>query len=159
VQVVCPIVRDRYLYYLNPNDGSVSGGRKSPLHGNRAWSLVALSPLDLFIENSGFAVTFLLIDTAEYRTVPVGGKRRGEKADRVPLNVADVWTVTSGEDYHTLIPEGLPAVFTAAEFAQKARLRGRNAFYALKLLRTRGVVSQVGKEGRANVYMIESAYN
>ena len=154
VHVYCPILRNRYLYTLDPESGNVGGGRKSPVHGNRTTSLVALSVLDRFLQDPHFTLTFLLVDTAEYRTPPTRAKRRGTKLDRVPIQIADVWTVTSREEYLSLIPTGLPEVFTAKDFYKKAHLRGRNASIALKLLRDCKTVVQVGKEGNAYLYQV-----
>ncbi len=154
VKVYCPILRDRYLYTLDPETGIISGGRKSPVHGSRAASLVALSSLDQFLDDPNFSLTFLLVDVAEYRTPPTRGKRKGTKLDRVPIQIADVWIVAGREDYISLIPLGLPEIFTAKDFNKKAHLRGRNASIALKLLRDSGTVSKVGNEGNTYLYKI-----
>ena len=159
VQVVCPIVRDRYLYTVDLESGTVEGGRRSPLHGSRVTSLLALAHLDCFLDDPNFALTFLLLDTAEYRTPRVGanGKRvRQQKLDRLPLAIVDVWNVTSRKDYEGMLPVGLCDPFTAADFYKASRLRGRNGSAALKLLRQSETVLTAGNVGRAYLYTKKS---
>ena len=156
VRVVCPIVRQRYLYTLSVETGCVENVRKSPLHGARHTALAALACFDAFWECPNFAIEFYIIDVAEYR-VPKGktGKRY-EKLDRVPQAIWDVFQVQGREDYRWLLPSGLPAQFTAKEFTKKIGLRPRMAYAALKLLKQSGVLEQVGMEGRAYLYRIQS---
>ena len=155
VRVVCPIVRDRYLYYTNTEDGSVEKPRKSPLHGERCTSLVALSSLDAFLTHPNFQLCFLLLDVAETRVRSEGGyRKRDKRLDTIPLLVADAWSVRSREDYLSLLPTRLPDVFTAAQFGKATHLRGRKRSFALKLLLSSDTVRQIGKEGRAYLYTI-----
>ncbi len=156
VRVVCPIVRDRYLHYINKEDGSIEKGRKSPLHGARVTSLVALSALDCFLEDPNFSLFFLLVDVSEYRTrKAVGYRAKSEKCDCVPLCIADAWTVQSREDYKGLLPEALPEPFTAEQFGKVTHLRARKRYFALKLLQNHSVVRQIGRQGRAYLYTKE----
>ena len=153
VRVVCPIVRDRYLHYINKEDGSIEKGRKSPLHGARVTSLVALSALDRFLDDPNFSLHFLLLDVAEYRTRRANTYRaKSEKCDTVPLCIVDAWQVQSREDYKGLLPENLPEPFTAEQFGKATHLRARKRYYALKLLQSHSVVKQIGRQGRAYLY-------
>lgn len=152
VHVYCPLIRDRYLYTMDPETGSMEGGRKSPEHADKVTSLVALAYLDRFLDHRHFTLTFLLVDADAYRT-PTVGRRKGKKLDLIPINIVDAWTVTGREDYKGLLPT-LPSVFQAKDFYKKARLRGRKASLCLKLLRESGTVVQVGKEKNAFLYQI-----
>lgn len=157
VRVVCPIVRDRYLHYINKEDGTIEKGRKSPLHGARVSSLVALSALDAFLDDENFSLWFLLMDVSEYRVRATGKYRaKSEKQDCVPLCIADVWTVRTGEEYRQLLPEALPETFTAEQFGKATHLRGRKRYFALKLLLHSRTIRQVGKQGRAYLYTQEN---
>ena len=155
VRVVCPIVRDRYLHYVSKEDGTIEKGRKSPLHGARVTSLVALSTLDRFLDDPNFHLDFMLLDVAEYRTRKAATYRaKSEKCDTVPLVVADMRTVRSREEYKHLLPEVLPDPFTAEQFGKATHLRARKRHFALKLLQSHSVVKQIGKQGRAFLYTI-----
>ena len=156
VKVVCPLLRERYLYTLSGETGSVDNIRKSPLHGARHTALVALADLDPFFDHPNFKIEFYLIDVAEYR-VPTANKRKPyEKRDRVPTAIVDVFCVEGREDYQGLLPSGLSMQFTAKEFTKKIGQRPRKANYVLKLLQKSGVIKRVGLEGRAYLYEIQS---
>ena len=157
VRVVCPIVRDRYLHYIHPEDGSIEKGRKSPLHGARVTSLVPLAALDAFLDSENFSLVFLLLDVAEYRIKKERTYRvKSEKCDCVPLCIADAWSVKTREEYRQLLPETLPEPFTADQFGKNAHLRGRKRYFALKLLLNHSVIRQIGKQGRAYLYTKEN---
>ena len=161
VRVICPIVRDRYLYSVDRESGAVEGGRKSPLHGDTVTCLVAMAYLDRFLEDPNFSVSFWLCDTADYRARVGSGKGRAryEKLDREPLCIVRTWSVTKREDYMAMLPASLPMPFTAEEFAKAAHLRGRNASAVLKLLRSSGTVRQIGCKGRAYLYTVTTNEN
>ncbi len=157
VRVVCPIVRDRYLHYINKEDGSIEKGRKSPLHGGRASSLVPLAALDAFLDSENFSLEFLLIDVSQYRIQKARTYRaKSEKCDCVPLCIVDVWSVKTREEYKQLLPETLPDPFTAEQFGKAVHLRGRKQYFALKLLLNHSVIRQIGKQGRAYLYTKEN---
>lgn len=160
VHVLCPIVRDRYLYTLNEESGAFEGGRKSPTHGNRFHALLALAKLDAFLAHPHFSITFVMLDAAEYKTpfFHKCGRKRTKKVDLVPLGIESTWNVSKREDYRKLIPEGLPENFTAAQFYKETRLRGRKGAVALKLLRDCGLVHQIGKQGQAYLYTINECF-
>lgn len=152
VHVYCPLVRDRYIYTVDPETGNMQAGRKSPEHASIVTSLVALCYLDRFLDHPHFTLTFLLMDADAYR-MPSVGRQKGKKLDLVPINIVDAWTVTDREDYKQMLPE-LPTRFFAKDFYKRARLRGRKASLCLKLLRDSGTVLQVGKEKNAFTYQI-----
>ena len=156
VHVICPIVKDRYLYLLNEESGAFEGGRKSPVHGSRCHALIAMYDLDRFLTHPNFSITFVMLDAAEYKThfFHKCGRKRTKKLDLVPQRIESTWNVEKREDYLKLLPEGLPETFTAAQFYKETRLRGRKGSIALKFLRDCELIMQIGKQGNAHIYTL-----
>ena len=161
VHVICPIVRDRYLYTLNEESGAFEGGRKSPIHGRAGHALIALYDLDRFLDHPHFEITFVMLDVAEYKTPMLHkcGRKRTKKLDLMPLGIESTWKVSKREDYLKLLPESLPETFTAAQFYKETRLRGRKGAIALKLLRDCNLALQIGKQGNAYMYTLNKSYD
>lgn len=153
VTVVHPIPRRKYLCWVDPDTGEVSPPRKSPKVGNFIQGcpqLVFLLPL---LDHPGLTVQFLLMDMEEHRLADGWGregKRGSHRQVMLPLTLEDSLTLGCPGDYAALIPAGLPAEFTAAQFGKAARLQGRRLSAALKVLLHRGVLARekVGREYR-----------
>ena len=160
VHVICPIVKDRYLFVLNEESGVFEGGRKSPTHGSCCHALVAMYDLDRFLSHPNFKITFLMLDAAEYKTpfLHKCGRKRTKKLDLVPQKIESTWNLSKREDYLQLLPKGLPQTFTAAQFYKETHLRGRKGGVALKLLRDCMLIEQIGKQGNAYIYTLNNSF-
>ena len=84
------------------------------------------------------------------------GKARGKKQhlDREPLEFLHEWVLEQPEDYRELIPAGLPEEFTAEEFGKALHLQKDGGWKALATLTVLGLVEQIGKSGRRNLYRL-----
>ena len=97
----------------------------------------------------------VLIDAEEQRLADGWGnegKRGSHRAVLLPLSVEDTLDLRTPADYAALIPAGLPAAFTAAQFGKAAKMQGRNLNGTLKVLLDRGVLTRTAKQGNAWVY-------
>lgn len=155
VTVVHPVVRRKYLCWVNPETGESTPARKSPRVGSftdGGKELIYLMPL---LDHPNLTVRLVLID-AEERRLADGwgneGKRGSHREVLLPLTVEGVLTLTGPADYAALIPASLPDTFTAQQFGKAAKMQGRNLNGTLKVLMDRGVLTRTGKEGNAWVY-------
>lgn len=155
VTVVHPVVRRKYLSWVNPDTGEATEPRKSPRVGSftdGGKELVYILPL---LDHPNLNVRLVLID-AEERRLADGwgneGKRGSHREVLLPLSVEDVLTLTCPADYAALIPSVLPDTFTAAQFGKAAKMQGRNLNGTLKVLLDRGVLKREKKEGNAWMY-------
>lgn len=155
VTVVHPVVRRKYLAWIDPETGETTPARKSPRVGSftdGGKELVYLLPL---LSHPNLTVKLVLIDAEERRLADGwgnGGKRGSHRAVLLPLSVEDTLTLRGPADYAAIIPVGLPATFTAQQFGKAAKMQGRNLWGTLKVLTDRGVIARVGKDGNAWVY-------
>ena len=155
VTVVHPVVRRKYLSWIDPDTGESTEPRKSPRVGSFAdggKQLIYILPL---LGHPNLTVRLVLMDAEERRLADGwgnGGKRGSHRAVLLPLSVEDTLTLRCPADYAALIPPRLPERFTAAQFGKAAKLQGRNLNGTLKVLLDRGVIARTGKEGNAWVY-------
>lgn len=155
VTVVHPLVRRKYLSWIDPATGATTEPRRSPRVGSftdGGKELVYLLPL---LGHPNLTVRLVLMDAQEQRVADGwgnGGKRGSHRAVLLPLSVEDTLTLRDPADYAALIPAALPQEFTAQQFGKAAKMQGRNINGTLKVLMNRGVISRVGKDGNAWIY-------
>lgn len=155
VTVVHPVVRRKYLRWVDPDTGEITSARKSPRVGSftdGGKELIYLLPL---LGHPNLTVRLVLVDAEEQRLADgwgSGGKRGSHRAVLLPLSVEDTLTLRCPADYAALIPAALPAAFTAQQFGKSAKMQGRNLHGTLKVLLDRGVLKREKKEGNAFIY-------
>ena len=155
VTVVYPLVRRKWVRWIDPETGETGRANRSPRTGS--WSdaggeLIYILPC---LGHPNLTVRLVLIDAEEQRVADGwgnGGKRGSHRAVLLPLSVEDTLDLRCSADYAALIPTGLPAAFTAAQFGKAAKMQGRNLNGTLKVLLDRGVLKREKKEGNAWVY-------
>lgn len=155
VTVVHPVVRRKYLTWIDPDTGETTPARKSPRVGSftdGGKELIYILPL---LSHPNLTVRLVLIDAEEQRLADGWGnegKRGSHRAVLLPISVEDTLTLREPADYAALIPAGLPDRFTATQFGKAAKMQGRNLNGTLKVLLDRGVITRTEKQGNAWVY-------
>ena len=154
VTVVHPVVRRKYVTWIDPETGETAPPHKSPRVGSftdGGKELIYLLPL---LGHPNLTIRLVLIDAEEQRLADGWGnegKRGSHRAVMLPLTVEDTLTLACPADYAALVPANLPEAFTATQFGKAARLQGRKLWAALKVLVERGVLTRE-KEGREYLY-------
>ena len=155
VTVVHPLVRRKYLSWIDPDTGEATEPRRSPRVGSFAdggKQLIYILPL---LGHPNLTLRLVLIDAEEQRLADGwsnSGKRGSHRAVLLPLSVEGVLDLKAPADYAALIPAPLPERFTAAQFGKAAKMQGRNLNGTLKVLLDRGVITRTEKQGNAWVY-------
>lgn len=163
VTVVHPIVRQKWLCWIDPVTGEVTPPRRSPRRGSWAdagGQLIYLLPC---LHHPRLTVTLVLLDVEEHRLADGwghGGKRGSHRAERYPRTEIPPETLTlrGASDYRALLPAGLPNPFTAAEFGKAVHQQGRTLQGTLKVLLTLEVITRE-KSGRKFLYRYEQPKN
>ena len=156
VTVVCPLMREKTLYWVDPQSGDLSKGRKSPKKGQPCHLAGELFYLSDFIGKEGFRIVIFLYDGEEYKLADgwsKDGKKGGHRMERIPLCPVDFIELSSPYDFGVLLPQNCPPVFTAKEFSKCSSLKGRRLSGALKLLLHTGVVTRT-REKREYLYTV-----
>ena len=155
VTVVIPAAAAKRIWWIDPETGEASGGRLSGKHATACELWRELPSLLEFLDTPGFAVTLLLLEWDEYILRDGYGPRKARRAthvDRVLRGVRDEITIRSKEDLSRLIPEGLPETFRAADFAGRAKLTGRAAGSAVKILSDTGHLVRLSRDRQGYLY-------
>lgn len=156
VTLVHPLVRRKRVVWIDPATGECTAPRRSPRTGSFADAgkeLVYLLPL---LDHPRLTVRLILLDVEERRLADGwgnGGKRGSHRAERLPLTLADMRTLSSPSDYAALVPAGLPSPFTAEQFGKAAHQQGRTRSATLKVLMHAGVLSR-DRVGRGYEYKL-----
>ena len=155
VTVVHPVVRRKYLTWIDPETGEATPARRSPRVGSFAdggKQLIYILPL---LGHPNLTVRLVLMDAEEQRIADGwgnDGKRGSHRAVLLPISVEDTLDLRCSADYAALIPTALPERFTAQQFGKAAKMQGRHLNGTLKVLLDRGVLKRETKEGNAWIY-------
>lgn len=154
VTVVHPLVRKKWVTWIDPATGEVTRPHRSPRTGtftDAGKELIYILPL---LAHPHLAIRLVLVDVEERRLADGwsrDGKRGSHRLERVPLAMGEEITLTSLADYTALVPPTLPAIFTAKEFGKAAHLQGRKLTGTLKVLMETGGLRRE-KQGNTWLY-------
>lgn len=155
VTVVHPVIRSKWIIWLDADSGRPLSRRKSPLHESFYTAFHELYGIKQMLTHPGLRICLLQLDVEEYR-VPTGKRRRGRgssvKQDCIPIALVDRLDIRCAGDYAALLPEGLPDAFTSLDFAACAGVHISTAQAALNVLRHVGIVQTASRLGRHLLY-------
>lgn len=160
VRLVHPIAQEKWIVKLAKDGSGPTSRRKSPKRGKVEdvfWELVSFPEL---LSNPNFSLEVLLIQEEEVRRYE--GKRRWWRRgwvteERRLLEVLQRRLFETPADIGVLLPTGLREPFTTEDLADATDCRRKLAQKMAYCLRKMGVIEQVGKRGRANLYAIAAA--
>lgn len=155
VTLVIPLIKEKYIRWINPETGEIGEPKKSPKKEDVYTALNALSPIAHFILNPNFRVKLMLISADEYRRLDgwdKTGKKGASKADKIPSSLIEVIDLNSREDYATYFPKEIRGEFFAKDFAKAIKRPSRFSYYVIKLFEHLDFITAVGKSGRAIIY-------
>ncbi len=154
VTVVHPLVRVKWVAWIDPETGEIGKPRRSGRRGSftdAGKQLIYILPL---LGHPNLTLRLVLLDVEEQRLLDGwgnGGKRGSHRAERLPLALGETPTLKGSADYAALLPSDLPTPFTAAQFGKAARLQGRNLQGTLKVLLSLGILRRE-KDGQKYIY-------
>lgn len=156
VTVVLPIAESRRVWHISPEDGSVSGGRKSPVTGTAFSAFAELCKIEKYIGHENLTLRLMFFHVDDYRVPDKKHSRRGTvRYDRVPSDLTDEIFIRTQADLALLLPPELPLEFTSAQLAKLGRVKPAVARSALTLLTRAGITQRTGKSGRYYLYRLK----
>lgn len=156
VTLVCPLLRQKTLFWVDPADGSLLKGRKSPKKGHPCHLLPDFFYLSEFMGHENFRIVIFLYDGEEYKLADGwsrDGKKGAHRIERVPTGLVDLLEISSPYDLAALLPENCPQTFTAKDFSRLSTLKGMRLGRALKFLLDAGIC-QREKKKREYIYTV-----
>lgn len=155
VTVVYPLAAERKVAWIDPSDGSVSAPRKIGIRSRAEDVLPALYPLLPFLSEPRLRFRILLLSVEDFRLLngwSADRKRGSSRYERVPLDLLDDITLSTPADYLRFLPRELPSPFKVSDFSRLTRLRGRDAYSAVRVLASLGLLRQTDPIGRAMAF-------
>ena len=156
VTVVHPVSLVQWLSWIDKETGEITPPKKVSRHGRAEDLLAELYCLLPYVRHPRLRVRLLFLETQDFRYL--NGKRsrdrkRGaEKYERLPLSLIDEWELSSPSDYARFLPDGLPEEFTVKEFSDATKIRGRDAYSAVRVLCALGLLTQGQGRGRSMTF-------
>ena len=157
VTIVYPIPRQKWLIWIDEENGELSKPHKSPAKGTPYQAFKELYKIKMFLKNPNLRLKFALIDMEEYRLLNgwSADKKKGScRYDRVPSRLAEEVSIENVRDYLQFIPYELQEPFTSEQFAKAAHIRRPLAQTALNILTYVECVERVGKAGSSYLYSV-----
>lgn len=155
VRIVFPIITEKRIFWVDPADGTVSEGKKSPKKENGFKLLSEMLYISDYLSDENLTVTAVYIRADEYRMLNGWSRDRkkgAEKLSTVPTELLEIKDYSPGVDV-SLFLDRLPLDrFTRTEFSKTTGLRGRALWSALKILIERGAIIDAGEGKRPVVY-------
>lgn len=128
--------------------------RKSPLSGSVLSLFDELYKISAHLKNERLRICVILLKTEEYRRVC--SKKQSRKGfirlQRVPTELVDEIYIDCPSGFARFFQSGISAPYTAAEYAKAQSIDLNTARLMLYTFTKAGIISRVGKRGRAYLY-------
>ncbi len=157
VTVVYPIVKEKHVYWIEPDTGEISGGRRSPRKGKYSDVLRELIGLGDLAGHENLRLRLITVTADEYKYKNGWSEDKKRGATRMDRVVTDICgdCVFAPWEFVKLLPDGLPAQFTAKEAAKQTNLKANIMSSALRLFSNLSLVRRVSRDKRGYIYEIK----
>ena len=155
VQLIHPIIKDKWIVNVETHSNKVNSKRLSPTHNSYIDIFEELIRIPELIANPNFTIELPLIQIEEYRKNDGKGSRRRNGwsvYDRKLVKVLERKQFYTPLDFLMLKPASLKTPFTNAELAYSLEKPVRLAQKMSYCLRKMGILKVVGKQGKAFLY-------
>jgi hypothetical protein len=152
VTVVHPIAVHRWISWLDPKTGEITQRTRVSKKGRPEDLLAELYPLIPLLGNPRLHFRLLMIDAQDFRLLSTRSrnpKKGAKKYERIPLALLDDITFSAPQDFAPMIPDALPAHFTVKTFSDLTKIRGRDAYSAVRALCALGLFAPADPIGRS----------
>ena len=152
VTVVHPIAVKKWVSWLDPKTGEMSRRTVSPKKGRPEDLLAELYSLIPVLGNPRLKFRLLLIEAQDFRLLSNRSRDRkkgSKKYERIPLALLDDLTFESPRDFLRFVPDSLPDHFTVKDFSRLTKIRGRDAYSAVRVLTALGIFAPADPIGRS----------
>ena len=162
VNVVYPIIYERYVNWIDPDTSEVLSRARYPRRKQIFSSLEELTKIREFLTNENLTITLMSLKAEDFRLLDGAGenkKLRATKYDRVPVELVSLMTLHTPSDYEKLIPPQLPDEFTVPELRKIMKIKSRQAYFAVNALFAAGALIKGEMRGKAQIYVRASCVN
>lgn len=159
VVIVCPVVVSKRLFWVDPVTGAIDGKPRRVTQGRAHMRVLReIYWLAELLDFHRVTLRLVMLSVDEYKKLDGFGadkKKKASKIERIPRELLDIVDITDVDGVaRTFLPEGLPEVFTAAEFSALTGAKRLALSADLKALEVLGIIGREGKRGRAVLYRL-----
>lgn len=161
VTVVYPLPFNKWLSWVNPDNGEVQGRRKSTRHFTEYDAFYELYKIKSYLKNPNLSINLVLMDMEEYKLLngwSYDKKRGSTRYDRVPVGIRRIVKFDRIEDYMQLVPADLKEDFTVKDFAMAAGVSVEASRYTLNILNYLEIVKRTGRVKNGYVYNVTEEF-
>ncbi len=155
VTIVHPIPKNKTVCWIDPATQEISEPKRSPRHGRLIDLLPELYPLIPYLARKRLHFRVLLLEVCDFRILSNdkrNRKHRAERFERIPTALCEDVSFDTPADFQVFLPEELPSVFTVKQFSVLTKLRGRDAYSAVRVLVAMGLLAPAEKIGRSMAF-------
>ena len=152
VTVVHPIPTVKWISWITDEGELLAPRKKAPRRARPEDLLAELYCLREHLGNPRLKFVLLLIEAEDFRLCSARAKNPKKNAvryERIPLALLDELEFSSPADFANFIPNALPQHFTVKEFSAHTKIRGRDAYSAVRVLAALGFFRPSTPIGRA----------
>ena len=151
VTVVHPIPSVRWMSWVEPETMEIQPRRK--VAGKKAIDLLPeLYHLSEHLKNPRLRFRLLMLEVQDFRLLNgwSSDRKKGSiRYERIPLSLIDEIDLNTPDDFRQFLPSALPEHFTVKEFSALTKLRGRDAYSAVRALAALGLIENAEPIGRS----------
>ena len=151
VTIVYPIPREKWIIWVDEENGLFSPKRKSPKKGNPYLAFLELYKIKKFLKDPNLHFRLAMLDLEEYKLLNGWSKDRKKGAssyDRIPTEFVQEIEIDRPEDFLQFVPLELADAFTSRDFSKAAHINVTLSQTVLNILSYMGTIERVGKKGR-----------
>ena len=155
VTVVHPIAKNRWVSWVDFDTAEISPRKRSPRHGDAKELLAELYPLLPHLSNPRLKFRILLLEVHDFKLLSNQKKdrRRGAiRYERIPLSLIEDISFSSPADFACFLPDSLASPFTVKQFSEATKIKGRDAYSAVRVLSALGLLSPAPPIGRSMAF-------
>lgn len=155
--IVFPISYKKIIHWINNDTKEILETRKSPKTGSIYDSILELYKIKSLLTNKNLKLMIIFFNIEEYRNLDGWSKNKkkgSSRYERIPTELINIIEINEINDYKVFLPKNLPNIFTNDDFKKFAKINLRQASTCTNILSYLGIISQVGKDGRKNIYKI-----
>ncbi len=161
VTVVHPIVKNKRLFWTNPDTGEMEGGRTSPMHGDIYDVFRELVYIREIISRENLSFCFPVIECDEYKLLCGWDEKRKKGAVKyglVPKRLIGFYEYDTAFAFASLLPHTDEQYLTVKKISELIGKKGRAAYAFVNVLMYLDVLKADGKAGRSIKYIYGENY-
>ncbi len=154
VTVVHPMSALRWMCWIDPDTKEISPRKRVARYERREQFLAELYAFLPYLGSDRLRFRLLQLETQDFKILgnrtSKDPKKQSQKYERVPIALLEEERFDEPSDFASFLPKDLPTHgFTVKEFSHAVKLRGRDAYSAVRVLAAVGLLEQVDPIGRS----------